>query len=81
MGSAPAGWRPPEDSPISKQQRRILVLRAQGLTYGQIGARLTLAPGTVKSHCYRMAKQLGTSLKELVAFARRHAELPPEADR
>lgn len=66
----PAGG--PADS-LTRRQREILQLLADGKTAKEIGAVLGISARTVESHKYELMKQLGLErTAELVQFAVRH---------
>ncbi len=46
----PAERADPDRPPLTRQQRRILQLVAEGLTNDEIARRLSRSPGTVKKH-------------------------------
>jgi len=64
---------------LSAQERRILVLLAEGQTNRQIGAQLFLAENTVKNYVSHLLTKLGMARRsEAAAYAARLAALEPE---
>ena len=62
---------------LSGQEERILVLVAQGLTNGQIGKRLKLAPKTVKNYVSTILSKLEVARRaEAAAYLARHTTTP-----
>ncbi|HSD77708.1 MAG TPA: response regulator transcription factor [Solirubrobacteraceae bacterium] len=51
----------PERPWLTEREREVLVLIAEGLSAPAIGARLHLAPGTVKTHLGHLYEKLGVS--------------------
>ena len=69
-------WLPPEDAPgpaaaasvrLTRREREVAGLIAQGLTNRQIGARLFIAERTVDTHVGRILDKLGCSSRAQVA--------------
>jgi len=76
-GTTPAPLPPPVES-LSGQERRILVLLAEGHANKGIAERLHVAESTVKSHLKRINGKLGAENRtHAVALARRMGLLPP----
>jgi len=59
----PAPTRPTEDQvkvdTLSEREREVLILLAQGLSNAEIGQRLFVSEGTVKTHVYHVFAKLG----------------------
>lgn len=49
---------PPADPPLSDRELDIVALVADGLTNPEIGARLFITPGTVKTHLTSIQRKL-----------------------
>ena len=47
--------------PLSARERQVLELIAEGLTVAEIGERIHLSPGTIKSHLQSLYEKLGVS--------------------
>ena len=63
--------------PLTRREREVLALLAEGLTSPEIAERLTLATSSVKSHLQHVYGKLGASSKrEAVARARELGLLP-----
>lgn len=62
-----------EGVPLTRRQRQVLLLIADGLTSGEIAARLVVQPGTAKSHTRDLLARLGARSRAhavAVAFRR-----------
>ncbi len=58
---------------LTERQREVLSLVAQGLSYKEVGARLSLSPRTIKYHMAEIMDQLHlTNRAQVLAFAARH---------
>ncbi len=58
---------------LTERQREVLSLVAQGLSYKEVGARLSLSPRTIKYHMAEIMDQLHLSNRaQVLAFAARH---------
>jgi DNA-binding NarL/FixJ family response regulator len=63
----------PPDLGLTRREREVLVLLAQGCDNAEIGRRLFLSPSTVKHHVSRVLQKLGVANRlQAAAFAIRH---------
>ncbi|MDG4831552.1 response regulator transcription factor [Solwaraspora sp. WMMD1047] len=60
---------------LSDREREVLVLVAQGLSNAEIGARLWVSEGTVKTHLYRVFAKLGCDNRVRAAMLAQRAGL------
>lgn len=60
---------------LSTREREILVLLSQGLSNAEIGARLFITEGTVKTHVYRVFAKLGCDNRVRAAMLAQRAGL------
>ncbi len=66
--------------PLTKREREILGLLAEGLSGAQIAAELVLSPETVRTHVRNAMTKLGASTRsQAVALALKTNEISPEA--
>jgi DNA-binding NarL/FixJ family response regulator len=66
---------------LSERQMDVLRLMAAGLSNKEIGARLRVTEGTVKSHVNQVLEKLGTTRRtEAVAMAMKHGITHPDED-
>lgn len=66
---------------LTPRQTRVLELVAEGLTYGEIAAKLSISQSTVRFHIQALKERVGARTKtELVAMAIRTALISPNAD-
>jgi DNA-binding NarL/FixJ family response regulator len=74
----------PEDlagvAALSPREREILVLLSRGLSNAEIGARLWVTEGTVKTHVYRVFTKLGCDNRVRAAMLAQRAGLLDEHD-
>ncbi|WP_326554043.1 response regulator transcription factor [Micromonospora sp. NBC_01813] len=74
-----ATGRPKEDLAkadlLSDREREVLVLLAQGLSNAEIGQRLFVSEGTVKTHVYRVFAKLGCENRVQAAMLAQRAGL------
>jgi DNA-binding CsgD family transcriptional regulator len=71
---APAGGRRP---PLTRREREILGLLAEGMSGAQIAAKLVLSPETVRTHVRNAMTKLGASTRsQAVALALQSHEIP-----
>ncbi|WP_432143642.1 LuxR C-terminal-related transcriptional regulator [Streptomyces sp. bgisy084] len=63
--TAPIPEAPP--TPLTRRQRQVIELLAQGLTDKQIAAKLVLSPRTVEGHVYRLLAVLGFDSRTQIA--------------
>ncbi|MBL8440126.1 MAG: response regulator transcription factor, partial [Betaproteobacteria bacterium] len=78
--SQPAGQRPPPRSraadQLTRREKAVLVLIAEGLTSTQIAQRMHLSPGTIGSHRRNLMAKLDLhSSAEVTRFALEHGLL------
>ena len=59
MGAAPVAMRAIVDMPLTRREREVAVLAAQGLSSREIGDQLFVAARTVESHLARIYTKLG----------------------
>lgn len=70
------GASPPHER-LSEREFQVLVLLAQGVAPGEIGARLSLSPKTVSTYRARLLEKLGvTSNADLVRYALEQGLVP-----
>jgi DNA-binding NarL/FixJ family response regulator len=68
----------PESRSLTPRQERVLELAAEGLTYREIAARLSISTSTVRFHIQGLKDRLGArTMSELVAIAIRAALITP----
>lgn len=68
----------PRNDPLTRREREVLTLIAQGLSNPEIAARLVLSPNTVKTHRLRIYQKLNLHDRaELVTYALRRGLLLP----
>lgn len=75
-----AAWQPVTALPqqhITRRQREVLDLVAEGCTNAEIGARLTLSTGTVRKHLDNIFEQLHVSTRAAAAARFRMLAVPP----
>jgi LuxR family maltose regulon positive regulatory protein len=65
--------------PLTARERDLLRLIADGLSNREIGARLFLAPGTVKSYTYSLYGKLGVHRRTQAVARGRALGLLPRA--
>ena len=66
--------------PLTKREREILGLLAEGLSGAQIAGQLVLSPETVRTHVRNAMTKLGASTRsQAVALALKSNEISPEA--
>ena len=64
---------------LSRRERQVLMLLAEGRSAPEIAGRLSLSPRTVETYRARMMQKLGTKdFRELVVFAVKHGIIKPE---
>jgi DNA-binding CsgD family transcriptional regulator len=64
---------------LTRRQREVLQLAAEGKTYAEIGARLNISPRTVENHRATLMQRLGLQNQtELIRYAMRHGVIPPD---
>lgn len=77
-GSSKAGIKDATVDGLSDREREVVALLAQGLTNVEIGARLYISLGTVKSHLANVQRQLGARNRvEIASRAWRSGLLDP----
>ncbi len=65
--------------PLTKREREILSLLAEGLSGAQIAGELVLSPETVRTHVRNAMAKLGASTRsQAVALALKSNEITPE---
>lgn len=66
-----------EEKRVSKRQSEILQLLAEGLSMKQVASVISVKPGTVAFHKYRMMEKLNISTNaELLGYAIKHQMIP-----
>jgi DNA-binding NarL/FixJ family response regulator len=53
----------PQDDELSRRERQIALAYADGASHREIGARLFIAPSTVRTHLAAIYRKLGVSSK------------------
>jgi non-specific serine/threonine protein kinase len=73
LGPVKAPAMTDEQQQLSRRERDVALLVAEGLTNRQIGDRLVLSPRTIESHVERIMNRLGVNSRtEIAAWAARH---------
>ena len=68
-----AAVRRPEPAALTQRQQEVLALVAEGLPYKEVGARLGLAPRTIKYHMSEIMTALHLEHRaQVIAYAARH---------
>jgi DNA-binding NarL/FixJ family response regulator len=63
---------------LSRRERQVLQLIAEGRSVPEIGRLISISPRTVETYRGRLYEKLGIKdLRELIVFATRHGVLPP----
>ena len=60
--------RPPQIDPLTRRERQIVGVMAEGLTNKEVAQRLRLAEGTVKVHLHRIYRKLGIANRTTLAI-------------
>ncbi|MGW3045559.1 helix-turn-helix domain-containing protein [Kitasatospora sp. NPDC001159] len=69
-----------EHVPLSRREREVVTVLAEGLTDKQIAARLVVSPRTAEGHVQRILNKLGfTSRTQIVTWAVGHQPAAPES--
>jgi DNA-binding CsgD family transcriptional regulator len=67
-------------APLTRREREILALLAEGMSGAQIAAKLVLSPETVRTHVRNAMSKLGASTRsQAVVLAMQRQEIPGEA--
>ncbi len=78
--AAESGRPPDRYDLLTRREREVLQLAAQGLTNSEIGDRLAISPRTAETHRANLLRKLGLqSQTELVRFATQRMLLPEHA--
>jgi DNA-binding CsgD family transcriptional regulator len=76
-----AGGRGPQRVPLTRREREILGLLAEGMSGVQIASKLVLSPETVRTHVRNAMAKLGASTRsQAVALALQQQEISREAE-